>query len=222
LFENIVMANSEKSTFVEYRQGIIIRQTFAPGTLLVIMLHGWSGDERAMWVFENVLPPSSMVVSVRGIFPVKTGGYQWTNESPSIDLDTTKFDDASIFLKTVRDDLVAELNHHIKVVLMGFSQGAALAFASAGKLKPEGIVAIAGFLPDGDIKHLSSVPIFWGHGIRDDHVPISRAREDVARLRKAGAEVAFCEVDVGHKLGVECAQGLEQWLKQTFGKEAQV
>jgi hypothetical protein len=27
-------------------------------------------------------------------------------------------------------------------------------------------------------------------------------------------------VDVGHKLGVECAQGLERWLKQTFGKEA--
>jgi phospholipase/carboxylesterase len=214
------MANSEESTFVEYRQGIIIRQTSALPTLLVIMLHGWSGDERAMWVFENVLPPSSMAVSIRGIFPVKNGGYQWTDESPSIDLDTTKFDDASTFLRTVRDDLVAELKDSIKVVLMGFSQGAALAFASAVDLKPEGIVAIAGFLPDGDIKHLSSVPIFWGHGIRDDHVPISRAREDVARLRKAGAKVAFCEVDVGHKLGVECAQGLEQWLKLTFGKEA--
>jgi predicted esterase len=216
------MANSEESTFVEYRQGIIIRQTSALPTLLVIMLHGWSGDERAMWVFENVLPPSSMAVSIRGLFPVKKGGYQWTNESPSIDLDMTTFDDASTYLKTVRDDLVAELNHPIKVVLMGFSQGAALAFASAGKLKSDGIVAIAGFLPDGDIYHFSSVPVFWGHGIRDDHVPISRARVDVTRLRKAGAEVAFCEVDVGHKLGVECAQGLEQWLKQTFGKEAQV
>jgi predicted esterase len=137
-------------------------------------------------------------------------------------LDTANFDDASIFLRTVRDDLVAELNDPIKVVLMGFSQGAALAFASSSDLKPDGIVAIAGFLPAGDIKHLSSVPVFWGHGIRDDHVPIMRAREDVARLRKAGAEVAFCEVDVGHKLGVECAQGMERWLKLTFGKEAHV
>ena len=216
------MANAEKSNFLEYRPGILVRQTSEPGTILVIMLHGWSGDERAMWVFENVLPPSSMAVSIRGLFPVKNGGYQWTNEFPSIDLNMTKFDDASIFLSTVRDDLVAELNDPIKVVLMGFSQGAALAFASTGDLKPDGIVAIAGFLPDGDIKHLSSVPVFWGHGIRDDHVPISRAREDVARLRKVGAQVAFCEVDVGHKLGVECAQGLAQWLKQTFGKEAQV
>lgn len=216
------MANSKESTFVEYGPGILVRQTSGPPTILVIMLHGWSGDERAMWVFENVLPPSSMTVAIRGIFPVKNGGYQWTNESPSIDLDMTKFDDASIFLKTVRDDIVTELKDPIRVVLMGFSQGAALAFASAGDLKPDGIVAIAGFLPEGDIKHLSSVPIFWGHGIRDDHVSISRARDDVARLRKAGAEVDYCEVDVGHKLGVECAQGLEQWLKQTFGKEAQV
>ncbi len=216
------MANPEKSTFVEYRQGILVRQTSEPATILVIMLHGWSGDERAMWVFENVLPSSSMAVSIRGMFPVKNGGYQWTNESPSIDLDITKFDDASIFLKSVKDDLVAELKDSIKVVLMGFSQGAALAFASLGDLKPDGIVAIAGFLPEGNIKHFSSVPVFWGHGIRDDHVPISRAREDVARLRKAGVEVAFCEVDVGHKLGVECAQGLERWLELTFGKEAQV
>ncbi len=216
------MANPEKSTFVEYRQGILVRQTSEPAKILVIMLHGWSGDERAMWVFENVLPSSSMAVSIRGMFPVKNGGYQWTNESPSIDLDITKFDDASIFLKSVKDDLVAELKDSIKVVLMGFSQGAALAFASLGDLKPDGIVAIAGFLPEGNIKHFSSVPVFWGHGIRDDHVPISRAREDVARLRKAGAEVAFCEVDVGHKLGVECAQGLERWLELTFGKEAQV
>ncbi len=213
------MANSEKSTFVEYRQGILVRQTSEPATFLVIMLHGWSGDERAMWVFKNVLPPSSMAVSIRGLFPVKTGGYQWTNESRSIDLDTTKFNDASVFLRSVRDDLINELKDPIKVVLMGFSQGAALAFASMGDLKPDGIVAIAGFLPEGSVKQFSSVPIYWGHGVRDDHVPISRAREDVARLRKAGAEVAFCEVDVGHKLGVECARGLEHWLELTFGKE---
>ncbi len=211
--------SSEKSTIEEYRQGILVRQTSEAVTSLVIMIHGWSGDERSMWVFENVLPPSSMAVSIRGLFPVGEGGYQWTSRPPSIDLDRAKFEDSSIFLKSVADDFRAQLEDPVKVVLMGFSQGAALAFAS-GDLKPDGVVAIAGFLPYGDLEHLRSVPIYWGHGLRDDQVPVSRAREGVVRLREAGAEVAFCEVDVGHKLGVECAQGLAKWFNRTIGKEA--
>ena len=213
------MDNSVTSTFVKYREGLLVRQASGPMTLLVIMLHGWSGDERAMWVFESVLPPSSLVLSVRGIFPIEEGGYQWTSEPPSIDLDRTKFEVSSNFLRSVKDEFVAQLKTPIKVVLMGFSQGAALAFASTSDLEPDGVVAIAGFLPEGSTGHFSSVPIYWGHGIQDHHVPISRAREDVAKLRKAGAKVAFCEVDVGHKLGAECAQGLEQWMKLTFSKE---
>lgn len=216
------MADSEKSSFMEYREGILVRQISEPGTLLIILLHGWGGDERAMWVFENVLPPSSMAVSIRGLFPIEDGGYQWTREPPSTELDMTKYENASTYLRTVRDDLAAPPKDSTKVVFMGFSQGAALAFASTGMgyLKPDGIVTIAGFLPEGNTEHFSSVPIYWGHGIRDDRVPISRARGDVEKLQEAGADVSFCEVDVGHKLGVECAQGLERWLKQTFGKEA--
>ena len=103
------MADSEKSSFMEYREGILVRQISEPGTLLIILLHGWGGDERAMWVFENVLPPSSMAVSIRGLFPIEDGGYQWTREPPSIELDMTKYENASTYLRTVRDDLAAPL-----------------------------------------------------------------------------------------------------------------
>ena len=41
---------------------------------------------------------------------------------------------------------------------------------------------------------------------------VERARGDAERLRGSGAEIAFCESDVGHKLELECTRGLRFWL----------
>jgi predicted esterase len=101
---------------------------------------------------------------------------------------------------------------------MGFSQGAALAFASTalGMLHTAALISLAGYVPEGDIHLLRGSHVFWGHGLRDDLVPIERARDDVARLGRVGAEVHYCEADIGHKLGVECARGLDTWLSEQF------
>jgi phospholipase/carboxylesterase len=105
-----------------------------------------------------------------------------------------------------------------RLVLMGFSQGAAMAFAGAalGLVRPAALVSLAGYLPMGDIHRLHGLKVFWGHGIQDDLVPIERARADVTELRSVGAEVHYCESDIGHKLGVECARGLNLWLTERF------
>jgi phospholipase/carboxylesterase len=101
---------------------------------------------------------------------------------------------------------------------MGFSQGAALAFAAAqGGMKVAGIIALAGFVPYGDLQGLENVPVFWGHGTHDELVPVERARKDVKRLLDGAAEVHFCEADVGHKLGIECTRGLKHWLRDRIG-----
>jgi predicted esterase len=103
--------------------------------------------------------------------------------------------------------------------LMGFSQGAACAFAlAASNLIDEigrlaGIVAIAGFLPVGDTKNLTGIPVYWGHGRKDELVPIHMARDGVERLRNNGTAVDYCEADVGHKLGSECLKGLNRWYQ---------
>ncbi|NIS83539.1 MAG: hypothetical protein GTO14_25830, partial [Anaerolineales bacterium] len=100
------------------------------------------------------------------------------------------------------------------LVLMGFSQGAALAFAAATReeLEPTAIVSLAGFLPEGEYLDLNGVPVYWGHGVRDQLVPVEMAREGVARLERFGADVQYCEADVAHKIGLECARGLKLWL----------
>jgi phospholipase/carboxylesterase len=104
---------------------------------------------------------------------------------------------------------------------MGFSQGAALAFAATflGRLQPAGIVSLAGFLPQGELKNVKDLPIYWGHGISDTLVPIERAREAVLMLKRAGADVVLCEAGVGHKVGLECTRGLKEWFLREFSPD---
>jgi predicted esterase len=44
-------------------------------------------------------------------------------------------------------------------------------------------------------------------------VPVERARRDVEILRAASVDVAYCEAEVGHKLGIDCLHGLKTWLE---------
>jgi phospholipase/carboxylesterase len=100
--------------------------------------------------------------------------------------------------------------------IIGFSQGAALAYTMA-IMDPERVTTVAGlsgFLPDGastwlGADRLKGLPVFIAHGIEDELVPIDRARISVSLLKEAGANVTYCEDDVGHKLSAKCFHGLE-------------
>ena len=43
-------------------------------------------------------------------------------------------------------------------------------------------------------------------------IPLDRARASMALLEQAGAQVTYCEDDVGHKLGANCRHALEKYL----------
>jgi phospholipase/carboxylesterase len=195
----------------------ILRSGQRDDPLHIIMLHGWTGDERVMWVLETVLPASAPIVSLRGLFPVDNAGFQWTNRPASLQISMQDFSAALGAVQATLSDLVKRSAFNSeRLVLMGFSQGAALSFALAEGLEdaPKGLISLAGFLPDGPTNRIARTPIFWGHGIRDNHVPIARAREDVRKLKSSGAKIQYCEADVGHKLGVECTRGLQTWLSE--------
>jgi predicted esterase len=87
-------------------------------------------------------------------------------------------------------------------------------------LHPEHITSLAGlsgFLPDGASTWLHSgrlngLPVFIAHGTQDERVPVERARTAVAQFEQAGAQVTYCEDDVGHKLSATCFRGLEAFF----------
>ncbi len=185
----------------------------------VIMLHGWTGDEKGMWVFDKVLPQTWWIAALRGRYPASSGGFSWTEEIPDDDPRLADFASSVAALMHTVDDMEERFGlRRERMALMGFSQGAALAFSvpALASWKPAAIVSLAGFMPRDTVFDGAGLPVFWGHGIRDDIVSIDLARTIVKRLRGIGAQVQYCEADVGHKAGLECAQGLKSWLKQTL------
>lgn len=185
----------------------------------LMMLHGWGGDEDAMWVLETALPRLPLLVGLRGIDPLPAGGYAWNSERGGLDSSIDDFRSAFDPILAVKEDVEGKFEDlPERWLLMGFSQGAALSFslAAGGAMAPAGIIALAGYLPAGDPAPLEDIPIYWGHGVKDEFVPFQRAQEDVYLLNEVNDSVEFCEANVGHKLGVECARGLKAWIQHHF------
>lgn len=104
--------------------------------------------------------------------------------------------------------------------MMGFSQGGVmcniLAFLYPQRFRKVGI--LAGFIPSGLEELVANRPLagkefFVTHGAKDETVTIDRARHSVALLEQAGARVAYCEEEVGHKVGAHCVVALKNFFR---------
>jgi phospholipase/carboxylesterase len=189
---------------------------------LLVLLHGWRGDENSMWVFADRLPPGSSLLAVRAPHPDPGGGYTWRLIPPG-DRELPSLQD----LEPAADDLLAFLDSWsasagldaTRLDLVGFSQGAALAHVLA-VLHPQRIgryAALSGFLPRGAEEHLAQHSldgklIFLAHGRQDERVPVGLARQAAARLEGSGGRVSYCESDTGHKVSLDCLKALESFF----------
>lgn len=191
---------------------------------VILLLHGWTGDENSMWIFTQRLPQNAMWISPRGIYPAPKSGFSWqarhSDGRPWID-DFQPAIDRLLGLLTPENFPLADFK---RMSVIGFSQGAALTY-TFGMLHPalfQTISGLSGFMPEGAFTLVRDRPldgkrVFVAHGTRDDMVPVERARQSVATLQEAGAEVSYCEDDVGHKLSITCYKGLENFLARYSG-----
>lgn len=189
---------------------------------LLLMLHGWTGDENSMWVFVRNFPTDYLLLAPRAPHPAPQGGFSWrppregTHGRPHLD----DLRDAAEALIRLVDAYAAHRRVDAKQFdVMGFSQGAALSNVLAclypHRIRKAGI--LAGFMPSGmeEIvaqKPLAGKPVFVTHGTQDTLVPIDRARASMSLLEQAGAHVTYCEAEVGHKVSADCLRGLESFF----------
>lgn len=185
---------------------------------VIWLFHGWTGDENSMWVFASRLSEKYLLLAPRGLHSTPMGGYSWNPMTegriwPQVEDFRPAIDKLTLLMENWPASAPAANFSRFRVA--GFSQGGALAYSFA-LLQPECIIALAGlasFLPDGAATYLQEnnfqeMPVFVSHGIKDNLVPVARARQAVRLLTQAGAQVTYCEADVGHKLSADCFKGL--------------
>jgi len=190
---------------------------------LLLLIHGWTGDENSMWIFTKGLPPDYWMVAPRAPYSVQPSGYSWRPPQPDI------FGRPSLkALKPAADELISFVDAYSSTVrvdaeqfdVMGFSQGAAmsnvLALLYPHRIRKVGI--LSGFVPSGleealAARPLEGKPFFVSHGTRDELVPIERAQASIEALKQAGAQVTYCEDEVGHKVGANCSRALKEFFK---------
>lgn len=184
---------------------------------VLLLLHGWKGDEKVMWIFASKIPEHFLVISPRGIYPSPDGdGYGWATSTSEGYPPLEELKKSAESLKELLALQPGYTKGDIKQIhLMGFSQGAALSYTFAA-LYPEKVISVAGlsgFVPDGIERHIDSykladIKFFISHGTDDDIVPVERARAGLKILRQAGANVKYCEDEIGHKMSLDCLRNL--------------
>ena len=201
-----------------------VRPPLEPGPERAILLnHGWTGDERSMWVFANQLPKNAWLIAPRAPYASTSelyGGYSWVADRADGFSNYDDFAPAKRAFLALLDDLAAELNINLdRFSLVGFSQGAAFnySFALENPQRIQSLAALAGFAPGGseDRAHsrpLNGLPVFIAHGARDETVPLAMAQESFSLMQVAGADVEYCQSDVGHKLGANCFSALKTFF----------
>lgn len=199
------------------------RPATEPPARVLLMLHGWTGDENSMWAFTSNFPSNYWMLAPRAPYPANEGGYSWRELKPGTWGTSTLADlspSAHALIKLLDDWALTVAVDIARFDMIGFSQGAALANTIAllypGRVHKVGV--LAGFVPTGadDLvqpRPLDNKPIFVAHGTLDDLVPLERARQSIALLEQAGAEISYCQSEVGHKVSADCLISLENFFK---------
>jgi len=192
---------------------------------LVIFLHGYGSNEADLFGLHERLPATYTYLSARAPQTLEEGSYQWFQRKGQGAYDGVTDELASsaeLIGQFVRAALAKYHTQPDKVVLVGFSQGAVMAY-EVGLRHPQsvrGIAALSGkILPllAARVKNspdLQRLGIFIGHGIVDPRLPYSDALEAHRLLRAASLQPQFhAYPGLGHSISEAEIEDLKVWLQ---------
>ncbi len=111
--------------------------------------------------------------------------------------------------------ILGDIGNRRPLVFLGFSQGAAMAYRAAARIRCDGLVILGGDLPP-DVAAQESVQlaprILIGRGRRDEWFNDEKLKKDLSFLRGV-ADVTTCVFDGGHEWTEEFRQAVGAFLE---------
>ena len=194
----------------------------APHGPLIFMLHGLYGDENVMWLFDHALPRSATVISPRALFAA-ADGFSWTRSASHGEIEPVDFTTSIESLQQFVPEMIRRYKADAAcVIVMGFSQGAAVSYALS-LAQPDlmcGVIALAGFMPlaahpERNAMQSKDAPRYLIiHSLDDDIVPVALAREARSALEARGALVEYHEYLGGHKISAQGMKDIARWIER--------
>jgi len=183
---------------------------------LVILLHGWGSNAEDVAGLVPVLELGNCWVSAPDgplEHPYSEAGKMWYDlENPA----WPGLDQSKALLQEHLEQLIKESGlTPAQTVLMGFSQGGAMALEVGLGLSLGGIAVFSGYLHPELAKETveATTPVFITHGHQDAVVPFRAAEQTQQFLQSHDVRIVFKPFDMGHEISIDALEAAKQWFR---------
>ena len=195
---------------------ISLNSEFATNRL--VLLHGWGADAKDLLPVGKLLTEGFKdrfeIVSFAAPQPHPSGlGRQWYPLYPH---EWEKVPNAVIDLERRLNNLCFEKISIEKTLLLGFSQGGAMALELATRKKFAGVFALSSY-PHPDWEPLKDMPpVFLCHGNWDQVVPKDASQKTFDMLKNNGNKSDLYFFNGGHEIDSNLIDHCKEIIKQKF------
>ncbi len=195
---------------------------------VLVVLHGYGTDEYDLLPIAEQIGGEFLIISLQGPIDRPNGGHAWYDliqtERGIIPDDLTRHESEEMLVAALPRIIEQEGGDANRVVLMGFSQGAAVIYSLliVYDLKNYGITPIAsinmsGYIPRDILEAISAkrfdgFPFFISHGEFDELIPMQALGEAEKLLTRQGADVTARMYPMGHGVLPETVEDIISWL----------
>lgn len=183
------------------------------GTGVLVALHGHDDEPSSARAWARRIAPPSWEIVAPGAPRGDDGRRSWFSTGPR----GADAEGLAAAVARIRDLAVRVRAGGRPVVVVGFSQGAALALEVAARCDEiDAVASVCGFMPEvddeGERTFAGRAPVLVLGAEQDEHVPAFMSQDAASVFSAQGRPVEVDLVDAGHEVGDTAVATVRDWL----------